>query len=157
MKPSSARTIRTLRRAWAVAFSAAAAAGAAWAAQPTVAPAVSDTPHARERATCLEGRSPQARATCLREVETARAENRQGALTTPDAAAVKRNRLARCAAHPPADRPACERLALVEGTASGSVEGGGVVRELRTRVEPAPAAPAATGQPAAPAASAAAR
>ena len=52
----------------------------------------------------------------------------------PVARYVERNRLLRCEVHPTAaDREECIRR-MTQGTVRGSVEGGGVVRELVTRV-----------------------
>jgi hypothetical protein len=41
--------------------------------------------------------------------------------------------VARCAAQPESERADCERMARGEGTVVGSVEGGGVIKELVTR------------------------
>ncbi|NRF68160.1 hypothetical protein HLB44_14295 [Aquincola sp. S2] len=93
-----------------------------------------------ERDKCMSGRSHQDRATCLREAHAAYAEARAGKLGSTDDATLRRNALARCERQPAAERPACERLASGEGTRAGSVEGGGVIKELVTRtVEPQPA------------------
>lgn len=94
-----------------------------------------------ERDKCLSGRSHQDRATCLREAHAAYAEARAGKLSNPvDEAMLRRNATARCERQPASERAACERLALGEGTQDGSVEGGGVIKELVTRtVEPQPA------------------
>ncbi len=82
-----------------------------------------------ERAACMSGQSQQDRATCLKEVAAALAESRRGGLTTGD---FQRNALARCDAQPESGREACRALARGEGTSSGSVEQGGVIRERRT-------------------------
>jgi siroheme synthase (precorrin-2 oxidase/ferrochelatase) len=95
----------------------------------------------RERATCLEGRSQQDRATCLKEAVAARAEARKpssAAATNTDAATLRENARQRCEAFAPAERTACLRMARGEGKVTGSVEGGGQLKELRTTV-PAPA------------------
>lgn len=97
----------------------------------------------QQRAECLSGRSPQDRATCLREAGAALAEARRGGLTQGSEADWQRNALARCARHEGAEaRDACERIARGEGTHDGSVEEGGILYELVTRsVEPAASAP----------------
>ena len=46
----------------------------------------------------------------------------------------EQNRLARCDRLPAGDREDCVRRMHGEGTVSGSVEGGGIYRELRTTV-----------------------
>ncbi|GAP35246.1 hypothetical protein [Piscinibacter sakaiensis] len=113
--------------------------------------AAAATPHAdeararfeRERAACLEGRSHQDRATCLREATNAYDEARRpssGPQSRPDADQRRRNALARCERVRDEDRADCRRLALGEGTRSGSVEGGGVIKEIVTEV-PAPPTP----------------
>jgi hypothetical protein len=87
-----------------------------------------------ERQKCLSGRSHQDRATCLKEAGAALAEARRGRLDSGvSERQLAENRVARCAAQPGSERADCERLARGEGTVVGSVEGGGVVKELVTR------------------------
>lgn len=87
-----------------------------------------------ERQKCLSGRSHQDRATCLKEAGAALAEARRGRLDSGvSERQLAENRVARCAAQPESERADCERLARGEGTVAGSVEGGGVVKELVTR------------------------
>lgn len=89
-----------------------------------------------DRAYCLSGRSGQDVKACLREAGAARAEATRGRLAAGEGD-FERNKLARCAAHKdPAEKELCERRARGEGTVSGSVEGGGLIREL---VVPVPA------------------
>lgn len=87
----------------------------------------------RERATCLNGASHQDRATCLREASAAYQEVRRGQLGNGDGQ-FERNRLIRCNVQSPQDRLACERNANGEGVTSGSVNGGGIIREITTTV-----------------------
>jgi len=91
-----------------------------------------------ERAMCAH--LPQDPAACAREAGAARQAARQGQLTSvPDYTA---NALARCAAHAPVERTACEARITGAGQSSvqGSVMGGGVIREsVTTVVMPAPA------------------
>ena len=87
-----------------------------------------------EREKCLSGRSHQDRATCLKEAGAALAEARRGRLDNGvSERQLAENRVARCAAQPEAERADCERMARGEGTVVGSVEGGGVIKELVTR------------------------
>ncbi|MEJ6023476.1 hypothetical protein [Ramlibacter sp. PS4R-6] len=79
----------------------------------------------QERADCLSGASSQDRATCLREAAAALQEARRGNLSTGDLA---QNGVARCNALPADDRQDCV-LRMQPGAASGSVSGGGVLRE----------------------------
>lgn len=120
-----------------------AAAGAA--AQTTRSAADIEASYRQQRADCMAGRSGQDRTTCLREAAAARDEARRGQLSRGHTEADRqRHALARCAVHPPEQRADCERLARGEGQASGSVAGGGVLRELVTRtVEPTSAAASA--------------
>lgn len=89
----------------------------------------------QERALCLSGQSHQPRDVCLREAGAALAEARQGKLSREDPERLAANALARCAARPADQRDMCERMARGEGTVTGSVEEGGFVREIVTRVE----------------------
>jgi hypothetical protein len=92
----------------------------------------------QERATC-DG-VQQDKAACLREAGAAKDEAGRGGLSSPGDSSADANALARCQMQPPADRADCE--ARVRGTGatstSGSVMGGGVVRETVTPI-PAPA------------------
>ena len=106
------------------------------------APALSQTQGAKtkpqsasqsERAACMSRPAGDARQTCLREMGAAQVEARRGGLTAPGDADYERNSLARCEVHKTTeDRAMCERL-MKEGTVSGSVEGGGIYRELTIR------------------------
>jgi hypothetical protein len=89
----------------------------------------------RDRAACIRGDTSQDRATCLREAGAALVEARRGGLTDAGSE-LERNRVLRCEQQPAADRDACLRRMSGEGRTSGSVEGGGVLREL---VVPVPA------------------
>jgi hypothetical protein len=72
------------------------------------------------------------RAACLREAGAALQESRRGGLTD-ERAQLETNRLARCDSQPARDRDECIRR-MNEGTTTGSVKEGAVVRELRTVV-----------------------
>lgn len=87
----------------------------------------------QERATCMRGQSHQDRATCLQEAGAALQEARRGTLGDGRSSYVQ-NRLMRCEVHAGEDRQDCLRRMHGEGTISGSVEGGGIYRELRTTV-----------------------
>jgi hypothetical protein len=91
--------------------------------------------YAQDRAFCNSGQSAQDRQTCLREAGAAAQEAPRGNLTdAPDA-----NKFARCDYHKdPNDREYCIRRMKGEGTVSGSVEGGGLLRELRVVTRPGP-------------------
>ncbi|MDX3905487.1 MAG: hypothetical protein QHC78_07340 [Pigmentiphaga sp.] len=104
-----------------------------------------------EVARCNSGKSGQDRATCMREAGAALQEARRGRTGgAADASAYERNRTQRCNALPEADRPACIARVEGRGTVTGSVEGGGLLREYREVVTPAPASPARPSGPSGP-------
>ena len=83
-----------------------------------------------DREFCLSGKASQDRQTCLREAGAALQEAKQGQLADPQTT-FEQNKFARCDYHKvPADREYCERRMRGEGTTSGSVEDGGILREL---------------------------
>lgn len=86
----------------------------------------------KERTDCMNGSSQQDRATCMREAGAAKQESQRGNLR--DSGDYQANASKRCAALPAAEKADCERRANGEGSVSGSVGGGGVVRELVTPV-----------------------
>ena len=87
----------------------------------------------QERAHCLTGRSHQDRATCLREAGAALRESRRNGLET-GGANLQGNATARCNAQPAADRDACVQR-IMGGSVQGSVEGGGLIRQVETPVK----------------------
>jgi len=89
----------------------------------------------RDRAACNSGQTSQDRATCLKEAGAALAEARRGGLDD-GRGQLEKNRLLRCDNQPPQDRDDCVRRMNGEGITSGSVEGGGILRELSTPVVP---------------------
>ena len=87
----------------------------------------------QDREFCNSGLSSQDRATCLREAGAAAQEGPKGNLSD----AAEANRFARCDNHKdPNDREYCIRRMKGEGTVSGSVDGGGLMRELRVITRP---------------------
>ncbi|MBI1943975.1 MAG: hypothetical protein HYS35_09930 [Betaproteobacteria bacterium] len=83
-----------------------------------------------ERAYCLGIKQAEDRTTCLREAGAAQIEARRGTLAK-ESADFEQNRFARCAYHKRADeREYCERRMRGEGSVSGSVAAGGILREL---------------------------
>lgn len=89
----------------------------------------------QQRADCLAGKTAEDQTTCLREAGAARQAAQRGDLR--NGADYQRNALQRCQPLPPEDKADCERRVRGEGSASGSVGGGGIYRELRTTI-PAP-------------------
>lgn len=92
--------------------------------------------YARERAVCLSGRSPQDEATCLKEAGAELEMVRQAGGKLPDESpqALAKNALRRCQVVAAADRYACEQMATGHGIVSGSVAGGGILKEYVTIV-----------------------
>jgi hypothetical protein len=122
----------------------AAALGAGLAAQAAVDGA--QVRYREEVASCASLAGAQ-RATCLREAGAALQASRQGGLTDPDASAREVNALARCQAFArsgPAEVAECRARVIGQNAdrgrteISGSVAGGGILRESITTV-PAPA------------------
>lgn len=87
----------------------------------------------QDRAACISGQSYQDRATCLREAGAALQEAKRGRVGDSESV-YEQNRLIRCDRVAVADREDCLRRMRGEGTVSGSVESGGIYRELRTTV-----------------------
>ena len=127
----------TSYRAWGLALCAASALLSATVAVAANRGQLSEAQNAyqRDRAACLSGQTHQDRATCLREAGAALQEARRGGLDDGQAE-FERNRLLRCEKQPPEDRQACVRRMNGEGFTSGSVEGGGIYRELVVPVVP---------------------
>lgn len=100
----------------------------------------------KERADCNAGRTAQDRATCLKEAGAAQDERKRNRLDNTGSA--RENAVARCNAVAAKDKADC--LARIEGstnanqrtTTSGSVAGGGVIRETTTTITGQPATPA---------------
>jgi hypothetical protein len=86
----------------------------------------------KERENCLNGRSNQDRSTCLKEAGAAFAEAKRGRLND-DSAQYQQNATIRCQALQSENRQACERRMRGEGEVKGSVEAGGIYRELVVR------------------------
>ncbi len=92
----------------------------------------------REMAACNSGQSQQDMATCKREAANALAAARQGQLTATPADPVA-NAAQRCTVLPMDQREDCVAR-ITRGDATGSVGGGGILREHTTIVPvPAPA------------------
>ncbi len=100
--------------------------------------------YAEERAHCADA-SVEDRKACMREAGAAQFEARRGTLGQENTE-FEKNRMARCGYHTLAEeREYCERRMRGEGTTTGSVEGGGILRELIV-VVPAEEAPAASAR-----------
>ena len=91
----------------------------------------------KDRAACMSGKSHQDRETCLKETVAALAAAERGNLPVADKNTYERNRLVRCNALPVPDREDCVRRMNGEGVVAGSVENGGIYRELVRTITPA--------------------
>ena len=102
------------------------------------------TRYEQERARCLSGQSGQAQETCLKEAGAARDAAKKGQLADGDGK-LRMNAKERCDVLTGDEKRDC--VARAKGasntSASGSVKGGGIIRETVT-IEPAPAASAAS-------------
>lgn len=101
-----------------------------------------DADYRRQVRECESSAANQDRSTCLREARSARADLRRGALTTPSQETLQTNALARCQVFAPGpDMDACRARVMGEGSSTGSVAGGGILREYAVTVplEPTPA------------------
>ena len=91
----------------------------------------------QDRAACASVPA-ESRAACVREAGAAAQAARAGQLTSGSTSSYEQNALARCAVFKtPEDRGDCEARMRGHPTVSGSVEGGGLLREATTLV-PAP-------------------
>lgn len=89
----------------------------------------------QERAWCMANTTGEAQATCLKGASAAQAEKRRGTLDT-NAADYAANAMRRCDVLKGEDRAACQARVAGYGSASGSVIGGGVIKEVETVVLP---------------------
>lgn len=153
----NARHSRRRPARWCALLGAGLLASAAVMAQSALTPAEK---YQRDRQACQSVGSDAERKNCLREAGAALQAARQDKLATNVTAQQRmQNALSRCEVHKdPIDRQACERMVRGEGSHSGSVEDGAVVKEIVTRVVGEPgAAPAPGAVPQMPAPSAPSR
>ena len=86
---------------------------------------------------CMSGKTQEDQATCLKEARNAQADKKRGALENDAAGNLQANAVARCNALAGEEKAACQARMMGLGSASGSVAGGGVLREVETVVLPA--------------------
>jgi hypothetical protein len=94
---------------------------------------------------CMSGRTQEDQATCLREARNAQADKQRGVLDNSNAQ-FQANATARCEPLSGEDKAACQARLMGYGATSGSVAGGGVLREVETVVLP-PGASSVTIEP----------
>jgi len=104
-------------------------------AQGASAPAGAQQVYEKERARCLRMADGDGRAACLTSAGAALQAARAGQLDTGQHD-YRANQVARCAPLPPADRSDCMQRMDGGGTKSGSVSGGGILRETVTETPP---------------------
>ncbi|MEO7939066.1 MAG: hypothetical protein ABIR55_10610 [Burkholderiaceae bacterium] len=105
-------------------------------------PGVRDSQYNRELQACQDGRSGQDKDTCMTEARRALAARKKGALQT-DTSATAANARKRCEVMTGDDKAACLARMDARGSTSGSVAGGGILREVVTPVAPSASASAA--------------
>ncbi|HEY4371987.1 MAG TPA: hypothetical protein VGN52_08685 [Burkholderiales bacterium] len=88
----------------------------------------------RDLADCDSNKATEARATCRTEAQRAFAQAKAGDLPSGSAETFARNERQRCDALKGVDRTACIERADGRGTTSGSVSGGGILRESTVTV-----------------------
>lgn len=91
---------------------------------------------------CMTGKTQQDQATCLKEARNAQAEKKRGLLDNAGGS-FEANAMARCRALTGEDKAACQARMMGFGSTSGSVAGGGVLRQVETVVLPAGSSSAA--------------
>ena len=85
---------------------------------------------------CMTGNTQQDQATCLREARNAQADKKRGVLDNAGAQ-FDSNAATRCDVLNGEDKAACQARVLGYGNTTGSVAGGGLLREVETVVLPA--------------------
>jgi hypothetical protein len=84
---------------------------------------------------CMTGRTQQDRETCLKEARNAQADKKRGVLDNAGAQ-FQANAAARCDVLAGEEKAACQARVMGYGNTSGSVAGGGLLREVETVVIP---------------------
>jgi len=85
---------------------------------------------------CMSGRTQQDRDTCMKEARNANADKRRGVLDTQGS--LEANAMSRCNVFTTGeDKAACQARVMGMGSTSGSIAGGGLIREVETVVLPA--------------------
>jgi hypothetical protein len=84
---------------------------------------------------CMQGKTAEDQPTCLKEARNAHADKQRGVLGN-EGENYAANARARCNVLSGEDRAACDARMMGYGTVSGSVAGGGVLREVETVMMP---------------------
>lgn len=111
-------------------------------------PAPAEQRYQQDRANCLAGKTAESRKTCLVEAAAALQAARKHNLTTPTPEQIAANERKRCEAQSGDDKKDClKRAAGVDTTVSGSVAGGGDIKETVTVIPGKPGTPAVEVNP----------
>ena len=102
-------------------------------------PSPAEQRYQQDRANCQAGKTAEGRKTCLVEAAAALQAARKHGLTTPTPDQVAANERKRCEAQSAADKQDClKRAAGIDTTVSGSVAGGGDIKETVTVIPGTP-------------------
>jgi len=105
-------------------------------------PSPAEQRYQQDRANCMAGKTAESRKTCLAEAAAALQAARKHGLTTPTPEQIAANERKRCEAQSGDDKKDClKRAAGVDTSVSGSVAGGGVIKETVTIVPGKPGTP----------------
>ena len=112
------------------------------------APTPAEQRYQQDRANCLAGKTAEGQKTCLKEAGAALQASREHELKTVSPAQLAANERKRCEPLSGDDKKDClKRAAGLDTTVSGSVAGGGQLKETVTVVPGTPDAPAETMPP----------
>jgi hypothetical protein len=92
--------------------------------------------HQQEVAWCMDNTVGDEQAACLKDSGAARAEKREGTLDKPGEN-YRANAMRRCDDFAGDDRIACRARVQGQGSSSGTVQGGGVIKKIETIIAPA--------------------
>jgi hypothetical protein len=102
-------------------------------------PTAAETRYQQDRANCLAGKTAESQQTCLKEAGAALQAAREHDLKSPSPAQVAANERKRCETLAGGDKADCmKRAAGLDTTVSGSVAGGGDIKETVTVVPGSP-------------------
>ena len=103
------------------------------------APTPAETRYQQDRANCLAGKTAESQKTCLKEAGAALQASREHELKTPSATQIAADERKRCEALSGGDKADClKRAAGLDTTVSGSVAGGGDLKETTTIIPGTP-------------------
>jgi hypothetical protein len=111
-------------------------------------PSAAEQRYQQDRANCMAGKTAESQKTCLTEAAAALQAARRHNLTTPTPEQIAANERKRCEAQSGDDKKDClKRAAGIDTTVSGSVAGGGDIKETVTVIPGNPGTPAVEVNP----------